>query len=174
MPINSKKKGSRNERNLSKLFHKWTGFEFARTPSSGGLRWKKRDDVVGDITCTDQDHLRIFPFSIETKFHDEIQFNHLLLGNTSIEIIKWWKQTTDDAARSGKLPLLMMRYNGMPSDTYFTVVYNSLYNRLIPALGSKYGYLKSDRGFTIFNSDDMFSANYPDVIKICKTYSDER
>lgn len=34
--INSRAKGSKNERELAKLFKDWTGKEFARTPSSGG------------------------------------------------------------------------------------------------------------------------------------------
>ena len=43
--INSKKKGSRNERQLSKIFEKWTNLTFSRTPSSGGLRWHRTDDT---------------------------------------------------------------------------------------------------------------------------------
>ena len=48
--INSRKKGSKNERFLTKLFEQWTGVEFSRVPASGGLRWKGMSEIiVGDI-----------------------------------------------------------------------------------------------------------------------------
>lgn len=173
MAINSKKKGSRNERNLSKLFQSWTGYEFARTPSSGGLRWKKSDNVVGDIVCSDQDHSRIFPFSVETKFHDDINFSHLLLGNTRVEIQRFWEQTLSDSVRSEKIPLLLMRYNGMPSDMYFAVTNNSLFRRLSKINPNKFGSLSSSRGYTIFNSYDLFKMPYKSVLTITETYRND-
>ena len=51
--INSKNKGSRFERTICKWFQDWTGYEFNRVPASGGLRWKKTDNITSDISCTD-------------------------------------------------------------------------------------------------------------------------
>lgn len=119
MAVNSKKKGNRFERYISKFFKDWTGYEFSRTPQSGGLRWKKADNISSDIVCTDPKHSTRFPFSVECKFHHEIKFEHLIMGNKGCKISEFWNQVNSDAKRSHKLPLLIMRYNGMPSNEAF-------------------------------------------------------
>jgi len=126
--INSKVKGSRNERNLSKLFQEWTGREFARTPSSGGLRWSNTNDTVGDIICSDKTHSRYFKFVIEAKSYKDINFEQLLLPNKNKKILEFWGQVLEDAERAGdKIPLLFMRYNGMPKDLHFVVMDYGMY-----------------------------------------------
>ena len=79
--VNSKQKGSRFERSICKFFQDWTGYEFSRVPASGGLRWKKTDNITSDITCSDPKHSRRFSLSVECKSYQEIKFEHLLLGN---------------------------------------------------------------------------------------------
>lgn len=119
MAVNSKKKGNRFERVISKFFKEWTGYEFSRTPQSGGLRWKKTDNITSDIVCTDPAHSRRFPFSVECKFHNDVRFDHLLLNMKSSELAKFWDQVSRDAIRANKVPMLVVRYNGMPSDQAF-------------------------------------------------------
>lgn len=65
--VNSKAKGNRFERVVCKSFQNWSGYEFSRTPSSGGLRWKKADNISSDVICSDPKHSKKFPFSIEVK-----------------------------------------------------------------------------------------------------------
>ena len=120
--INSRTKGSKNERDIAKWWKSWTGFEFTRTPSSGGLRWKKTDNISADIVCSDDKHSRRFPFSIECKSYKDINFEHILLGNKKCKVLEFWDQASNDAARSNKIPILMMRYNGMHKDEYFFTV----------------------------------------------------
>lgn len=125
---NGKKKGSKNERTLSKWFSDWSGYEFTRVPASGGLRWKKTDNITGDIICADPRHSRRFPFSIETKSYKDINFEHIIIGVKNIKVMEFWQQAKDDAERASmKVPLLFMRYNGMPASTWFVVMTFELY-----------------------------------------------
>lgn len=120
--INSKAKGSRFERVVCKALQDWSGYEFSRTPASGGLRWKKTDNISSDIVCSDPKHAHKFPFSIEVKNYKDIKFEHLLTGNKTCKIREFWSQATGDAKRSGKIPVLIMRYNSMPKGEAFFVV----------------------------------------------------
>lgn len=119
--INSKKKGSKNERDVCKWWKNWTGYDFARVPSSGGLRWSRTSDTTGDIICSDQKHFLKFPFSIECKSYKGITFNDILKGTKS-DVLKFWGQAKLDASRSNKEPILFMRENGMAKNLYYVVV----------------------------------------------------
>ncbi len=130
MAINSRKKGSKNERDICKWWERWTGFDFDRVPASGGLRWGRTTDTAGDIICSDKKHFLRFPFSIECKAHKEINFEHLLLGNKKNKVREFWEQATSDSDRAGKLPILMMRYNGMKGGEYFILLPEGLSNFL--------------------------------------------
>lgn len=122
MKVNSKNKGSRFERAICKWFSEWTGYEFSRVPASGGLRWKKTDNITSDITCTDPKHSRKFPFSIECKNYQDIKFEHTLLGNKGCKIRSFWDQAVNDANRGNKVPILVMKYNNMPKGEAFMMV----------------------------------------------------
>ena len=134
--INSKKKGSKFERTVCKWFSEWTGYEFSRVPASGGLRWKKTDNITSDVICTDDKHARKFCFSIECKSYNDIRFEHVLLQLKTCKILSFWEQTKRDATRGGKLPLLIMKYNGMPKGEAFVVIDYYTYEKCIkPHLG---------------------------------------
>ena len=164
LKINSKKKGSRYERDVCKLLQTWTGFEFARVPSSGGLRWKNTDNTTGDITCSDGNS-RKFPFSVECKFYKEINFEHLLLDVKS-DIIKFWEQSLSDSERSGKIPLVFMKYNGMRKDDHFIIIPTELYEHL--ELDIKNLKFKGEFTFTIINYKNLIK--YPYEYKTFKKY----
>ena len=51
--INVNRKGGSGERMAKKFFQEWTNWEFERVPRSGGLRWKKVDNITGDLICTE-------------------------------------------------------------------------------------------------------------------------
>ena len=120
--VNSKKKGSKWERDICKFMKSWTGYEFSRTPASGGLRWHKKDDIVSDVICTDEKHGHRFPMAIEAKFYHDLRFEHILLGNDSCKIMEFWAQANRDAERAKKLPMLIMRYNNMPKMEAFVML----------------------------------------------------
>ena len=166
--INSRTKGSKNERDIAKWWKSWTGFEFTRTPSSGGLRWKKTDNISADIVCSDDKHSRRFPFSIECKSYKDINFEHVLLGNKKCKILEFWHQATHDAVRSHKIPILMMRYNGMPKEEYFFAVDKELgelitkdYEGKLMVIDTK----EEDTTIFIFMATNIIGINYTYLYK---------
>lgn len=170
---NGKKKGNRNERDLAKWWKNWTGLEFSRVPASGGLRWQKKDDICGDIICTDPRKSRRFPFSIETKFYKDINFEHLILGNKSAKIWEFWKQAKEDGERSGRVPILFMRYNNMPKDTWFTVVELKVFNIILKnsksGLNHTYFIIEGkENRVACLNSNSLSAIDYKKLIKDIK------
>lgn len=170
--INSRAKGARNERKICKVFEDWTGYEFNRTPASGGLRWKKTDNIVGDLICSEPNI--IFPFSIEVKAYEEINFEHLLyLKDSKIE--KFWEQAKADSERGRKVPLLLMRYNGLPSDLYFLVMHLIDFKKFHKKLKLEFTYCKLPKHkIVILNSNTLFKADYKSIEKIAKNLIKEK
>ena len=172
--VNSKKKGSKWERDVCKFMKKWTGYEFSRTPASGGLRWHKKDDIVSDVICTDEKHGHRFPCAIECKFYQDIKFEHVLLGNDSCKIMEFWNQATRDAERAKKLPLLIMRYNNMPKGEAFLMIDKEtancilLENELICNLKKPRMAIQIDTNtvFYIFMLSDIGDLEYKSVYKL--------
>lgn len=174
--INSRQKGSKNERDVCKWWKDWTGYEFARVPSSGGLRWGRTTDTTGDIICSDKKHFLRFPFSIECKSYKDINFEHILLGNKKIKTLDFWKQAVDDAKRGNKLPILMMRYNGMKKGEYFFVVESEQAGILLSTVppASRYSLNTMDictgeLKLTILMATDILQyVNYTEVNKVSR------
>jgi hypothetical protein len=146
----------------------WSSYEFARTPQSGGLHWKKAH-TSGDIVCIDDRHGPRFPFSIECKFHENLDLLHLIddtIGKKSNKITLFWDQTVGDANKVNKLPLLFMRRNGMKTGMHFVVMPTNFWLLLLSNLEPweiKYGifhYTSQDHIFTIMNSEDLFLTDY--------------
>ena len=169
MPVNSKNKGNKNEREVAKLFKKWTGYDFTKVPTSGGLRWKRTTDTAGDIICSDNIHYRRFQFSIEAKFHEDIRFEHIILPNTKVKVLEFWTQAKEDAQRAGKIPLLFMRYNHMPKNMHFVGVNKQYLEEVLDKhitnnLGRLH-ILTKEAQVTILNSEDFFNCNYLNLYK---------
>jgi len=158
---NSKKKGNKGEREVSKWWQLWTTYEFSRVPSSGGLRWHSVHNTVGDIICTHEIHSRRFQFAIECKNYKDINFEHLILGNKSVKILDFWKQVVDDGERGDRIPILFMRYNGMPKNMYFVVVSRNLFSLLSHQIELENNYfIVPKEDFVIMNSADLLNINY--------------
>lgn len=177
---NSRTKGSRNERNVAKLMTDWTGYEFARTPQSGGLHWKKQY-TSGDIVCIDEKHGSRFPFSIECKFHENFDLLHLIddtIGKKSKKIIIFWDQTETDAKRVNKIPLLFMRRNGMKTGMQFVVMPTNFFLLWLAGIEpwhNKYGIIHYTKmietesyQFTVINSEDLLGTDYRIFYKLGK------
>lgn len=161
--INSRKKGARGEKKAISVLQTWTNLEFARVPASGGLRWKKADNISGDITCTDSLHR--FDFSIEVKNYKDINFEHLLMPQVGSQILKeFWPQCKTDADRGKKLPLLLMRYDGMKPAEFFIGVMRfedfKAIKKLMPL--SKHPYFKLGK-LIFMDSNLLFKTDYSKV-----------
>ena len=171
--MNSRNKGNRGERDIAKLLSDWTGKKFSRTPSSGGLQWKK-DNVKGDITSTEEGFY--FPFCVEVKFHKKIDFSHLITpGIKNIDILDFWKQCYRDASLCNKIPLLFMRYNGLPKDFWFTVIPKDLYYYCIEPFYDKedraIGYNGLIDNFYIIPISRLLNLPYKKLHPIFKNYA---
>lgn len=118
--VQSKRKGNRFELKVAKWFSKWSGFKFERVPMSGA--WHSNRDATSDITCVDHKHQYKCRISVECKSYKDIKFEHVLLGNKNCDILRFWEQANRDANRSGKTPILCMRYNSMPREEFFFVI----------------------------------------------------
>ena len=109
----AKAKGSGFERKVAKMLTEWwqTGNlegEFYKTPASGGLRWEKRPDTIGDI-CTPEG----FTQTIECKCREDWEYSQFIekgkLGKDNL--YAWLKQACDEAERANKLPWLILKKN---------------------------------------------------------------
>lgn len=175
MAVNGKKKGSKNERTLSKYWENWSGFEFNRVPASGGLRWGNTQNITGDIIITDERQSRRFPFSIEAKSYNDFRFEHLILGNKKVKILEFWEQCKEDAVRGKKVPILFARYNGMAASTWFTIITYDVYKIWVSEGGSLTNpsvlLQLGDEQLVIMNSNDLCSVSYQAFVKQIKIYN---
>ena len=137
MAVNSKSKGGKFERTISKWFTQWTGYEFNRVPASGGLRWKNAENITSDVACTDSKHSRKFRLSIECKSYKDLNFEHVLLEKKSCKILKFWEQARNDAARAKKFPILIMKYNGMAKGEAFVILGWEVYTKCVQPFRSQ-------------------------------------
>lgn len=112
--INSKDKGNRNELALAKQLSSWTGEQFNRVPSSGGLRWQDASLIAGDVVAPVRSS---FPFSVETKHLKSLHVTKNLRANS--EVFTIWEQARSDANRVHRLPLAFIRKNDMPAGSYY-------------------------------------------------------
>lgn len=94
--INSKNKGNTMERKVAKMLSEWSGYQFNRTPASGGLHWKDDNSVTGDIVPPPELQ---FPLSIEVKKQEvPWDFDFILTGTSSLW--EFYKQSARDAHRT--------------------------------------------------------------------------
>ena len=89
MPINSKQKGAKAERDVAKFINKALGTNLKRTPQSGGM------DFKGDLQDISLD-------SVLHGFHFEIK------DQKAIRPKEWYRQATGDCP-SGKIPLVIWK-----------------------------------------------------------------
>jgi len=162
--INSKLKGNRNELNLTHVLSAWAGREFTRVPRSGGLRWKNRESVCGDVIVTEGD----FRFSIETKHVKNLGLKHsapFIRKNSCI--YRFMEQCKRDASATGKIPMLAVRDNGMPKEHYyiFLPVTFSQYCDFVSSVGVNY--LGQDKTIVGFQSERFFEkVKYETLIRM--------
>lgn len=169
---NGKAKGNKGEREVAKWFKDWTGYDFTRVPSSGGLRWHRKNDTVGDLICADEKHGRRFPFSVESKKYREITILPCIIGQKA-NTLDFWSQAKEDSERSGKEPILFMRYNNMKKNTYFVVVNEDIGKWIISYLNHKIdNYImkltSNEQKFYLMSSEILLQVKYIDMYKFVR------
>jgi len=174
--MNSKRVGNSNERNLAKLLSKWTGWEFHRTPASGGLHWCGDYRVVGDVIC-DSKHVDEFPFSVETKRRrgrrkksdnskvDVVNISDILLRGNESFIMKCFCQASEDASRGGLKPILFLRNVGMSKYQYFVFMDLHVGKRLRKTVGIS-GVCFPEFGIFATTASNLFAANCHEVFSV--------
>lgn len=176
MAVNGRNKGAKAERVASKLISKWTGKGFSKTPASGGLGWKKAN-VAGDIVCTTEGHY--CPFCFEVKSYKKIDFSELLNPKIkNIDITKYWQQCLRDSEKVNKIPMLMMRQNGLSKDFYFVAISLKFYihiKDLLPKGITILKYIANSKSnkLVIFRSNELFNSNYLQIKKSAKKFINE-
>ncbi len=167
--INSRNKGSRMERKAAELLKKWTSYDFTRVPSSGGLRWKKTDNITGDIVCADERHKCLLSFEIKARA--TIDFSKLVTPHHNSEIYEFWEQCKNDAERGFKIPLLMFRNNGLsPSNFFFIAMEAKHFRQLYPHMSRNpnYYYIKcfGKHKIVIFHPNLLLDTPYMNIHKV--------
>jgi len=114
-PGGQKQKGSLFESQVAKKLGLWYYNDenaLARVPTSGAMGTVRGKDFVeqGDIRQVAH-HERPFPFSVECKFHAEIQVAPFLLGNEKCKLARFWQQCIRDAEKQELIPLLIFKQN---------------------------------------------------------------
>lgn len=115
-PKASKNKGSKFERDVSKLLDHWWDVPagtFYRSKLSGG------SNEPGDITprLMGNNQSLWWPFAVECKHHKDLKFLQLFESSKYKDlplILQWWKQITDDIKDTTKKRLLIFRGNNTP------------------------------------------------------------
>lgn len=166
--MSSKQKGNTYERKTAKVLGDWWGYEFYRTPSSGGLHgWSSDLNVAGDIVTSPESE---FPFVVECKNRESGGWTLESIVLDKHDIKNWWEQCVQDARRVNKTPVLVFTRNRaedfvmMP---YMETVYNLLEANDKPAMRTYVEYtddltkqkerfdvlITSVTGFTSFTPD---------------------
>ena len=121
--VKGRAKGARFENDIARQVTLWTGMKFTRSPSSGG--WAK----TGDITPKNPEHMVQFPFNMELKNNEILEFSNIFHAhkNKKMPIRKWWKQAFQDAKKSGKIPVLVFTKS---REEVFCMVQQDIFFRL--------------------------------------------
>ena len=111
-----RQKGFNYERYIAEKFSKPFNMEFRRIPLSGG--WDK-EYISGDIMCMEDKN---FPFSIECKRNEAIDFMPIFKNFEKSAIFSFWKQCEEDAKvckKENNIPLLVFAKNYTPDFVMF-------------------------------------------------------
>jgi hypothetical protein len=162
MGARSKRKGSKAERELARLFsHWWTGdpkwlkaeaktLPIRPTPGSGG--WAEGKGLKGDLVAVAKEVEDFGMLTIEIKCQESWSFDALLKTGDS-KILKWWKQTLEEAAVNYGYPLLVFKKNLHP---WYIMLNHTFADRL--KLSRKFSTLHlAQMGVVVMYLNDFFS-----------------
>jgi hypothetical protein len=156
--VNGKIKGSTFERTISKLFTEWWNKwelegKFYRTPGSGALAYRQRDDVIGDLTTPAG-----FMFTIEVKNREDWKCEDLFFEGieckaTSNSVSGWWAQSCKEAYQAKKYPMLIIKRNFYDPLVMIPVAVRYLFDQY----DDKYDIPMMFRGYNLPDKLDKFS-----------------
>lgn len=120
---NSKQKGNRGERDMVQILNdRFEPHKFMRAPMSGAYfgqtnynKNKGMEEHVIETLSSDIITPSAFSFAIEHKSYsnDSIRINYFL-SEKEYKIHDWWKQCCEDAAKTNKQPMLVVKLDRMP------------------------------------------------------------
>jgi hypothetical protein len=127
-PGGGKSKGSGFESQIAKkLSTALDPLKFIRTQGSGARVGGKNFETIGKmfgadalklfvgdvVPVNEQESGCVFKFSVECKFYKTPDsFTSLISGTANI--FKWMKESVEDAKKTGKVPLLIFKWNNTP------------------------------------------------------------
>lgn len=175
MASTATQKGNRGQRMAVDVLKKWTHKKM-KSSSQFGMGGFNFDPHKGDILCYTEGHF--FPFTVEVKFYKDINFCQLLQPNLkNVMILDFWDQVAGDAKICKKVPMLMMRFNGLPSDFFFVVIETDFWEKVNifhRALNIRrtITFWEMDKGLKLklIGSDQFFKINYKEVKKVAKEH----
>lgn len=103
--IDSKQKGTTAELKIRNMLRKFTGLQFERTPLSGAL--DPKHGLKSDLYIPNEKNT----YAIEVKHYAEDHLDSRVLTGKDPQLIEFWKQTIRQAEQTGKLPLLIFKFD---------------------------------------------------------------
>lgn len=164
MGINSRQKGSVNERKIAQQLKAYWGHgDWVRTPLSGGWATPATREAFrtcGDIMTTALD----WPFCPELKKHEKWTLDQLI-HNEACKILGWWDQVIGETPPD-LIPLLIFARNRIPQAVMFddAQVHNLVGTSIAPPWYAKPHFLfhLKGRDLIITSLESFFSIN-PDL-----------
>ena len=99
--VNARQKGTKAEREVAALLHRYTGLNFIQTPGSGSGK------IKGDLYVENKHNL----FLIEVKHYKDMGFSHKIFTQKSNNFVVWWNKAIDQAQLMEQEPLIIMKQN---------------------------------------------------------------
>ena len=146
-------KGHSYENKIAKILSEWSKVQWKRVPMSGG--WGSKDIASGDIFCTlefDKKVPIITPISIECKATESWELVHFFKDTDSSPIGSWWQQSSDDAKKSKKIPIVIFSKNYFPN---FIMLPSNILPKLTKLLKKKTLFDSCPQINCIVNKDDI-------------------
>ena len=162
--INSKAKGKGFENDIAKLLSKtFNPYTFKRVLHSGAILGGKNvsninqystniaNQYIGDVVCVNEADYqeKYFRFNLECKFYKTPETLDNFLGVVNSNIPKWFEESVIDAKKTGKTPLLIVKYN---RSSVYCVINDQC---KLPSSVSNYVYLSKDNLFEFLLNDAL-------------------
>ena len=97
--VNARQKGTKAEREVAALLHRYTGHNFIQTHGSGSGK------IKGDLYVENKHNL----FLIEVKHYKDMGFTHKIFTQKSNNLVTWWNKAIDQAQLMEQEPLIIMK-----------------------------------------------------------------
>jgi hypothetical protein len=103
--VDSRQKGARAEAAAKGLLIKHTGLDWQRTPGSGALNAAHK--LKGDLYVPDEKN----KFCVEVKHYKDDHLTSKLITDKTPQIMKWWEQAVRQGVQTGRIPLLLFKFD---------------------------------------------------------------